>query len=231
MMERQLEQMVRLVDDLLDVSRITRGRLEMRKEQRRPRGRRPQRRRDVAAADRCRAPRARSRAATRSPSNRCRSRAPRARAGAQDGAGAPAYVARPQLLVRCACARHRAPCTAGAGAAEAEPAITPPRKGRSGFATSRRRIGDKLGVPVAAMTEQDAASHFGWLARLRGPGHVGVQCQHREQVDLASSRHGPDHQHREHALVRTDTRARCRPTGCRGRSRHCGTDGPRRPWR
>ncbi|HEY7308565.1 MAG TPA: ATP-binding protein [Gemmataceae bacterium] len=31
-MERQLEQMVRLVDDLLDVSRITRGRLELRKE-------------------------------------------------------------------------------------------------------------------------------------------------------------------------------------------------------
>ena len=31
-MERQLEQMVRLIDDLLDVSRITRGRLELRKE-------------------------------------------------------------------------------------------------------------------------------------------------------------------------------------------------------
>ena len=32
MMERQLEQMVRLVDDLLDISRISRGRLELRKE-------------------------------------------------------------------------------------------------------------------------------------------------------------------------------------------------------
>ena len=32
MMERQLRQMVRLVDDLLDVSRITRGKLELRKE-------------------------------------------------------------------------------------------------------------------------------------------------------------------------------------------------------
>ena len=32
MIERQLEQMVRLVDDLLDVNRITRGRLELRKE-------------------------------------------------------------------------------------------------------------------------------------------------------------------------------------------------------
>jgi PAS domain S-box-containing protein len=32
MMERQLEQMVRLIDDLLDVSRITRGMLELRKE-------------------------------------------------------------------------------------------------------------------------------------------------------------------------------------------------------
>jgi PAS domain S-box-containing protein len=32
-MERQLEQMVRLVDDLLDVSRITRGKLDLRKEQ------------------------------------------------------------------------------------------------------------------------------------------------------------------------------------------------------
>ena len=32
MIERQLEQLVRLVDDLLDVSRITRGRLELRKE-------------------------------------------------------------------------------------------------------------------------------------------------------------------------------------------------------
>src|SRR5712692_3032446 len=33
MMERQLTQMVRLVDDLLDVSRITRGKIELRKEQ------------------------------------------------------------------------------------------------------------------------------------------------------------------------------------------------------
>ncbi|MBA3563261.1 MAG: DUF4118 domain-containing protein [Gammaproteobacteria bacterium] len=33
MMERQLEQMVRLIDDLLDVSRITRDRLELRREQ------------------------------------------------------------------------------------------------------------------------------------------------------------------------------------------------------
>jgi PAS domain S-box-containing protein len=33
LMERQLEQMVRLVDDLLDVSRITRGKLELRREQ------------------------------------------------------------------------------------------------------------------------------------------------------------------------------------------------------
>ena len=32
MMERQLAQMVRLVDDLLDVSRITRGKIELRKE-------------------------------------------------------------------------------------------------------------------------------------------------------------------------------------------------------
>ena len=32
MMERQLGQMVRLVDDLLDVSRITRGKIELRKE-------------------------------------------------------------------------------------------------------------------------------------------------------------------------------------------------------
>ena len=32
MMERQLDQMVRLIDDLLDVSRITRGKLELRKE-------------------------------------------------------------------------------------------------------------------------------------------------------------------------------------------------------
>jgi len=32
MIERQLEQMVRLIDDLLDVSRITRGRLELRRE-------------------------------------------------------------------------------------------------------------------------------------------------------------------------------------------------------
>ncbi len=32
LMERQLEQMVRLIDDLLDVSRITRGRLELRRE-------------------------------------------------------------------------------------------------------------------------------------------------------------------------------------------------------
>ena len=32
MMERQLQQLVRLIDDLLDVSRITRGKLQLRKE-------------------------------------------------------------------------------------------------------------------------------------------------------------------------------------------------------
>ena len=32
MMERQVEHMVRLVDDLLDVSRITRGKIELRSE-------------------------------------------------------------------------------------------------------------------------------------------------------------------------------------------------------
>ena len=32
MIERQVEQMVRLVDDLLDVSRISRGKIELRKE-------------------------------------------------------------------------------------------------------------------------------------------------------------------------------------------------------
>ena len=32
MMERQVQLMVRLVDDLLDVSRITRGKIELRKE-------------------------------------------------------------------------------------------------------------------------------------------------------------------------------------------------------
>ena len=32
MMERQVEHMVRLVDDLLDVSRITRGKIELRTE-------------------------------------------------------------------------------------------------------------------------------------------------------------------------------------------------------
>ena len=32
MMERQVQQLVRLVDDLLDVSRIMRGKIELRKE-------------------------------------------------------------------------------------------------------------------------------------------------------------------------------------------------------
>ena len=32
MMERQVQQMVRLIDDLLDVSRISRGKIELRKE-------------------------------------------------------------------------------------------------------------------------------------------------------------------------------------------------------
>ena len=32
MMERQVQHMTRLVDDLLDVSRITRGKIELRKE-------------------------------------------------------------------------------------------------------------------------------------------------------------------------------------------------------
>ena len=46
MMERQVRQMVRLIDDLLDVSRITRGKLELRKERvdLRGRGRAPSRR-------------------------------------------------------------------------------------------------------------------------------------------------------------------------------------------
>ena len=41
MMERQLEQMVRLVDDLLDVSRISRGKIELRARARRARDRGP----------------------------------------------------------------------------------------------------------------------------------------------------------------------------------------------
>ena len=49
MMDRQVEHMVRLVDDLLDVSRITRGKLELRKERVDARGRRRQRRRDQRA--------------------------------------------------------------------------------------------------------------------------------------------------------------------------------------
>ena len=52
MMERQLGQMVRLVDDLLDVSRITRGKLELRKERVDTGGGRPQRRRDEPPAHR-----------------------------------------------------------------------------------------------------------------------------------------------------------------------------------
>ena len=34
MMERQVDHMVRLVDDLLEVSRITRGKIELRKQSR-----------------------------------------------------------------------------------------------------------------------------------------------------------------------------------------------------
>ena len=57
MMERQLSQMVRLVDDLLDVSRITRSKLELRKERVDAGGGRPQRRRDEPPADRAGRPR------------------------------------------------------------------------------------------------------------------------------------------------------------------------------
>ena len=46
--------MVRLVDDLLEVSRITRGKIELRTERGRPRRRDRERRRDEPAADRCR---------------------------------------------------------------------------------------------------------------------------------------------------------------------------------
>ena len=52
MMERQLSQMVRLVDDLLDVSRITRNKLDLRKAAGGAGGGRPQRRRDEPPADR-----------------------------------------------------------------------------------------------------------------------------------------------------------------------------------
>lgn len=51
-LERQLRQMVRLIDDLLDISRITKGRLELRPRPRRPGNRDPLRRRDIAAVDR-----------------------------------------------------------------------------------------------------------------------------------------------------------------------------------
>ena len=46
MMERQLGHMVRLVDDLLDVSRISRNKMELRRSRVRPGGRRRQRRGD-----------------------------------------------------------------------------------------------------------------------------------------------------------------------------------------
>ena len=39
MMDRQVGQLVRLIDDLLDVSRISRGKLELRSERRRARDR------------------------------------------------------------------------------------------------------------------------------------------------------------------------------------------------
>ena len=57
MMERQLSQMVRLVDDLLDVSRISRGKLELRKERVRTGGSGPAGRRDQPPADRGERPR------------------------------------------------------------------------------------------------------------------------------------------------------------------------------
>ena len=52
MMERQVGQMVRLVDDLLDVSRITRGKLELRRERVDLAAVVEQRRRDEPPADR-----------------------------------------------------------------------------------------------------------------------------------------------------------------------------------
>ena len=52
MMERQLAQLVRLVDDLLDVSRITKGKIELRKEYAGRRGRHRERARDVPSGDR-----------------------------------------------------------------------------------------------------------------------------------------------------------------------------------
>ena len=57
MMERQLRQMVRLVDDLLDVSRITTGKLALRTEPRRPARRARERGRDGAAVHRGARPR------------------------------------------------------------------------------------------------------------------------------------------------------------------------------
>ena len=55
MMERQVQHLARLVDDLLDVSRITRGKIELRKERvELADGRRP-RRRDEPPAHRGRA--------------------------------------------------------------------------------------------------------------------------------------------------------------------------------
>ncbi len=51
-MERQTQQLITLVDDLLDVSRITQGKLELRRCRGDDRRRRPQRRRSVTAMDR-----------------------------------------------------------------------------------------------------------------------------------------------------------------------------------
>ena len=56
-MERQLQQLVRLTDDLLDVSRITRNRIELRRDRIDLRDRPSQRHRDDRAAERRRRPR------------------------------------------------------------------------------------------------------------------------------------------------------------------------------
>ena len=72
MMERQVEQMVRLVDDLLDVSRISRDKLELRKARVDLVGRPGAGRRDQPAADRRPAATSSRRAAGRAGLHRCR---------------------------------------------------------------------------------------------------------------------------------------------------------------